>query len=113
VMHTDIIVFIVSGTSDSITQFHVREVLGVCIEIGCAPATFCVVLLCELLVLALSVGCNMPLNEQELSIFSSLFRFVNCKAMAQRAVRAVQEGQLKIDPDVFEKTWYSWLHDVR
>ena len=105
--------FIVSGTSDSITQFHVREVLSVCIEICCASATFYVVLLCELLVLALSLGCNVPFNEQEVSIFISLFRFVKCEAMAQHAVRAVQEGQLKIDPDVFEKTWYSWLHYVR
>jgi valyl-tRNA synthetase len=48
-----------------------------------------------------------------MKIFVSLSRFVNSKEMAQRAVRAVQEGQLKIDPDVFEKTWYSWLHDVR
>jgi len=63
--------------------------------------------------LALSLGSTMPFNEQEVSIFIALFRFIRCKAMAQRAVTAVQEGQLKIDPDVFEKTWYSWLHDVR
>jgi len=33
--------------------------------------------------------------------------------MAQRAVKAVQEGELRIDPAVFEKTWYTWLHDVK
>jgi hypothetical protein len=42
-----------------------------------------------------------------------LFRFVNAKEMAYRALRAVQEGELKIDPPEFEKTWYDWLHDVR
>jgi hypothetical protein len=33
--------------------------------------------------------------------------------MAHRALEAVQDRELRIDPAIFEETWYSWLHDVR
>ncbi|XP_021915819.1 valine--tRNA ligase-like isoform X2 [Zootermopsis nevadensis] len=39
--------------------------------------------------------------------------FINSKEMAHQALEAVQEGDLRIDPAVFEKTWYTWLSDVR
>ncbi|XP_069701064.1 valine--tRNA ligase-like isoform X2 [Periplaneta americana] len=39
--------------------------------------------------------------------------FVNCQDMAQKALLAVKNGELKIDPVFFEKTWYTWLHDMR
>lgn len=32
--------------------------------------------------------------------------WVDCKDMADRAVRAVRNGDLKILPDFHEKTWY-------
>jgi valyl-tRNA synthetase len=56
---------------------------------------------------------NMFFDYQSLTALMLLCRFVNVKEMARRALRAVQEGDLKIDPPEFETTWHSWLHDVR
>jgi len=39
--------------------------------------------------------------------------WVNCKDMAERAVRAVRNGDLTILPDMHEHTWYRWLDDCR
>lgn len=39
--------------------------------------------------------------------------YVNCKSMAQQAVDAVKEGELKILPQMHEVTWYRWLDDCR
>ena len=39
--------------------------------------------------------------------------YVNCTSMAQRAVDAVRNGQLKIVPDIHEATWYRWLENIR
>ncbi|XP_059490071.1 valine--tRNA ligase-like [Neocloeon triangulifer] len=39
--------------------------------------------------------------------------FVDCKSMAEKAVKAVENGELVIDPPVFNKTWHAWLDDVR
>ncbi|KAH9507439.1 hypothetical protein Btru_058081 [Bulinus truncatus] len=39
--------------------------------------------------------------------------YVDVKDMSARAVKAVQEGELRIVPDMFKKTWYSWLENTR
>ena len=38
---------------------------------------------------------------------------MNCKEMANKACDKVRDGELKIIPNTFEKTWYQWLDDCR
>lgn len=38
--------------------------------------------------------------------------FVKMDNMANRAVKAVKDGDVKIIPDRFEKTWYNWLENI-
>lgn len=33
--------------------------------------------------------------------------------MASEAVKAVKNGELKIIPDIHEKTWYHWMDGIR
>ncbi|XP_022099146.1 valine--tRNA ligase-like [Acanthaster planci] len=39
--------------------------------------------------------------------------YVDCNDMAKRAIAAVEEGQLKIVPDMHIKTWNNWLTNIR
>ncbi|KAF7391781.1 hypothetical protein HZH68_011324 [Vespula germanica] len=39
--------------------------------------------------------------------------FVRCKDMAQKALQAVKDGSLKIDPNIYESLWYNWLENIR
>lgn len=39
--------------------------------------------------------------------------YVDCKNMSKKAVEAVREGNLKIVPDMFNKTWFSWMENCR
>ncbi|XP_047359164.1 valine--tRNA ligase-like isoform X2 [Vespa velutina] len=39
--------------------------------------------------------------------------FVRCKDMAQKALQAVKDGSLKIDPNIHESLWYNWLENIR
>ncbi|KAF5299665.1 hypothetical protein FQA39_LY11460 [Lamprigera yunnana] len=39
--------------------------------------------------------------------------FIKMREMANKAADAVKEGKLKIDPPHFEKTWLSWLENIR
>jgi valyl-tRNA synthetase len=39
--------------------------------------------------------------------------YVDCSDMAAQACRAVREKELKIIPDMFEKTWFQWLDNCR
>ncbi|XP_012268548.2 valine--tRNA ligase-like isoform X2 [Athalia rosae] len=39
--------------------------------------------------------------------------FVNCKEISNRAIEAVKNGTLKIDPPIHEQTWYKWLENIR
>ncbi|XP_030852939.1 valine--tRNA ligase [Strongylocentrotus purpuratus] len=39
--------------------------------------------------------------------------FVDCREMARRAVEVVEDGTLKIIPEMHKKTWYSWLRNSR
>lgn len=39
--------------------------------------------------------------------------FIRCKDMAQKALQAVKDGSLKIDPTIHESLWYNWLENIR
>ncbi|CAD5123228.1 DgyrCDS11590 [Dimorphilus gyrociliatus] len=39
--------------------------------------------------------------------------YVDCQDMAKKAVNVVRDGKLKIIPDMFEKTWFSWMENCR
>lgn len=39
--------------------------------------------------------------------------YIDCKLMAQDSVNAVKNKELKIIPDVFEKTWFQWMENHR
>lgn len=39
--------------------------------------------------------------------------YVNCNSMAERAVKAVRGGDLKIVPEFHEQTWYRWLENIK
>ncbi|XP_073404939.1 valine--tRNA ligase, mitochondrial [Dendrobates tinctorius] len=38
--------------------------------------------------------------------------FVNCEKMAQKAVRAVESGQMRITPSYHQKNWKNWLSNI-
>ena len=35
--------------------------------------------------------------------------FINCKDMASRALQAVENGSLKLNPLFHNQTWFDWL----
>lgn len=39
--------------------------------------------------------------------------YVNCNSMAEKALSAVRNGELKILPEMHEATWYRWLENIR
>ncbi|XP_049810319.1 valine--tRNA ligase-like isoform X1 [Schistocerca nitens] len=39
--------------------------------------------------------------------------YINCQEMAERAVLAVREGRLKIEPQSFERVWFTYLENIR
>jgi valyl-tRNA synthetase len=39
--------------------------------------------------------------------------WVNCKGMAEQAMKAVTEGKLDIQPKSSEKEWFKWLSDIQ
>lgn len=39
--------------------------------------------------------------------------YIRCDKMAADAIAAVKTGELKIIPDVHEKTWYHWMENIR
>ena len=39
--------------------------------------------------------------------------FVNIKPLAAKAIEAVQNGQTKIVPDIWTKTYYNWMNNIR
>jgi valyl-tRNA synthetase len=43
----------------------------------------------------------------------SLQWFVNTKPLAEAAVRAVREGEIRIIPDHFTKVYYSWMESIK
>lgn len=41
------------------------------------------------------------------------FRYMKCDKMAAKAIEAVKSGELRIIPDIHEKTWYHWMENIR
>jgi valyl-tRNA synthetase len=39
--------------------------------------------------------------------------YVNCDGMAAKAIEAVKSGDLKIYPEMHEKTWFYWLENIK
>ena len=39
--------------------------------------------------------------------------YVRCDEMAANACDAVRSGDLKIIPNIFERTWFNWLENSR
>lgn len=39
--------------------------------------------------------------------------YVKCKGMAERSVKAVEDGDLKIIPSNFNDTWFKWLNNIQ
>lgn len=58
----------------------------------------------------------VPMCSRSKDVIEPLLKpqwYVNCTDMADRAVQAVRTKELKIIPDMFEKTWYQWLENSR
>ncbi|MBN3299897.1 SYVM protein, partial [Amia calva] len=58
---------------------------------------------------------TLPICSRSGDVVEPLLRsqwFVRCEAMAQRAMQAVEDGQLDITPDFYKKTWRSWLSNI-
>ena len=39
--------------------------------------------------------------------------YVKCTEMASKATEAVKQGHLKIIPEMFKKTWFTWMDGMR
>ena len=59
---------------------------------------------------------RLGISSRTKDIIEPLIRpqwFVNCSSMAKASVEAVEKGDLKIQPEAFKTTWYSWLNNIR
>uniref|UniRef100_A0AAZ3SU87 Valine--tRNA ligase, mitochondrial n=1 Tax=Oncorhynchus tshawytscha TaxID=74940 RepID=A0AAZ3SU87_ONCTS len=58
---------------------------------------------------------SLPVCSRSGDVIEPLLKkqwFVRCGEMAQRAIQAVDEGQLEIIPHFYNKTWCSWLSNI-
>ncbi|KAJ7991808.1 hypothetical protein DPEC_G00287710 [Dallia pectoralis] len=58
---------------------------------------------------------SLPICSRSGDVIEPLLKkqwFVRCEDMAQRAIQAVDEGQLEIIPQFYTKTWRSWLSNI-
>uniref|UniRef100_A0A6Q2Z4X3 Valine--tRNA ligase, mitochondrial n=1 Tax=Esox lucius TaxID=8010 RepID=A0A6Q2Z4X3_ESOLU len=58
---------------------------------------------------------SLPLCSRSGDVIEPLLKkqwFMHCEEMAQRAIQAVDEGQLEIIPHFYTKTWKSWLSNI-
>ncbi|XP_071489164.1 valine--tRNA ligase-like [Diadema antillarum] len=58
----------------------------------------------------------VPICSRSKDIVEPLLKsqwFVNCRDMARQAVEVVENGSLKIVPEMHKKTWYAWLNNIR
>jgi len=39
--------------------------------------------------------------------------FIKIKPLAEEAVKAVETGQIKLKPEIWHKTYYNWMNDIR
>ncbi|XP_062291672.1 valine--tRNA ligase, mitochondrial isoform X2 [Scomber scombrus] len=58
---------------------------------------------------------TLPICSRSGDIIEPLLKkqwFVHCQEMAQKAVQAVEDGQLEIIPHYYSKTWKNWLSNI-
>ena len=58
----------------------------------------------------------VPMCSRSKDIVEPLIKpqwYVKCMKMAEDATAAVKSKDLKIIPEMFEKTWYSWMDGMR
>lgn len=58
----------------------------------------------------------LPICSRSKDVIEFLLRpqwFVKCEEMSKKAVAVVQNGELRIHPQTFEKEWYRWLNNSR
>lgn len=55
----------------------------------------------------------VPVLDNLLPVNNTPHRYVKCDGMAKRAVDAVKNKELRIEPAMHEKTWYQWLDNSR
>ena len=58
----------------------------------------------------------VPMCSRSKDIVEPLIKpqwYVKCKKMAEKATDAVKTKELKIIPEQFEKTWYTWMDGMR
>ncbi|KND01368.1 valine-tRNA ligase [Spizellomyces punctatus DAOM BR117] len=58
----------------------------------------------------------IPVSERTGNIVEPLLKpqwWVNCKDMAQEAIKAVKSGQLEIIPQTSEKEWFRWMENIQ
>ncbi|XP_075977591.1 valyl-tRNA synthetase isoform X1 [Anticarsia gemmatalis] len=58
----------------------------------------------------------VPLCSRSKDVVEPLLKpqwYIKCDKMAADAIKAVKIGELKIIPDVHEKTWYHWMENIR
>jgi len=59
---------------------------------------------------------SVPVCNRSKDIIEPLLKpqwYVRCDDMAKKAVEATKNGDLKIIPQQFEKTWYGWMDGMR
>ncbi|XP_049606433.1 valine--tRNA ligase, mitochondrial isoform X2 [Syngnathus scovelli] len=58
---------------------------------------------------------TLPICSRSGDVIEPLLKkqwFIRCHAMAQKAIRAVEDGQLEIIPAFYKKTWKNWLSNI-
>ncbi|CAG9801397.1 unnamed protein product [Chironomus riparius] len=58
----------------------------------------------------------LPICSRSKDIVEFLIKpqwYVKCKELSSKAVNAVETGDIKIIPNIFEKEWYKWLTNCR
>ncbi|XP_057683516.1 valine--tRNA ligase, mitochondrial [Corythoichthys intestinalis] len=58
---------------------------------------------------------TLPICSRSGDVIEPLLKkqwFVRCQGMAQKAIQAVEDGQLEIIPHFYSKTWKNWLSNV-
>ncbi|XP_018319909.1 valine--tRNA ligase isoform X2 [Agrilus planipennis] len=59
---------------------------------------------------------TVPLCSRSKDVIEFLVKpqwFLRCSRMAEKAAEAVRNGQLEIQPLQYEKTWFTWLNNIR
>ena len=58
----------------------------------------------------------VPICSRSKDIIEPLIKpqwYVKCVELAKDAMKAVQNKELRIIPEMFEKTWYTWMEGMR